>query len=198
MMEKRIRNDKGEYLGASGKMYFERLYKEYYLRAVYFAQQYLNDREEAEDVAQDVFMTLWERQERIQEGGSIQAFILTMVKNRCLNVLRKRISEQKYSDYLSVRESMANYSALADDAFGRLNMEEMEHLVTEALGKVGRQTREIYQMSRDRQMTYAEIAREIGLSEKAVEYHVTKALAVLREKLKDYLPLLLFLCWSLG
>lgn len=178
--------------------YFERLYKEYYLRAVFFAQQYLHDREEAEDVAQDVFMTLWERKERIREDGSVQAFILTMVKNRCLNVLRRRMAEQKYSDYLSAREMMADYSALADDGFSRLNMEEMERLMKEGLEEVGERTREIFRMSRDRQMTYGEIARDTGISEKAVEYHMTKALAVLREKLKDYLPFVLFLFGGLG
>lgn len=185
-------------MNTNSKTYFERLYEEYYLRAVFFAQQYLNDREEAEDVAQDVFMTLWERQERIREDGSVQAFILTMVKNRCLNVLRKRIAGQKYSDYLEAREAMANYAALADDGFSRLNMEEMERLVREGLEEAGKRTQEIFRMNRDRQMTYGEIARDMGLSEKAVEYHMTKALGVLREKLKDYLPLVLFLFGDLG
>lgn len=74
----------------------------------------------------------------------------------------------------------------------------MERLVREGLEEAGKRTQEIFRMSRDRQMTYGEIARNMGLSEKAVEYHMTKALGVLREKLKDYLPLVLFLFGDLG
>lgn len=106
--------------------------------------------------------------------------------------LRKKIAEQKYSDNLTARETMANYSALSDETFDTVQMQELEQLIGQALSELPEKTRIIYKMSRDQEMTYEEIAQEIDLSVKSVEYHMTKALAHMRHKLKDYLILLCF------
>ena len=128
----------------------------------------------------------------IRPDLSVQAFILTIAKHKCLNVLRKKIAEQKYSDNLTARETMANYSALSDETFDTVQMQELEQLIGQALSELPEKTRIIYKMSRDQEMTYEEIAQEIDLSVKSVEYHMTKALAHMRYKLKDYLILLCF------
>lgn len=174
-------------------VFFEQLYRDYFTRTMYFARQYLTDEEEAREIAQETFVTLWEKRHEINTNLSIQAFILTIAKNKCLNVLRKKISEQKYSDTLSARETMANYSALSDDTFDSLQMQELEELITQATVELPEKTHLIYHMSRDQQMSYEEIAQATQLSVKSIEYHMTKALAHFRHKLKDYLLLLLSL-----
>ena len=104
--------------------------------------------------------------------------------------MRKKISEQKYSRELTAREMMANYSALADDTFDALQMQELKELINRTEGDLPEKTRMIYQMSRDQDMSYEEIAGQIGLSVKSVEYHITKALAYFRRQLKDYITLI--------
>lgn len=182
------------YMGSSGRemTFFESLYRDYFSRTLYFARQYLPDIEEAEEIAQETFITLWEKRDEIRPDLNIQAFILTIAKNKCLNVLRKKISEQKYSRELTARETMANYSALADDTFDALQMQELEELIKRTEGDLPEKTKTIYQMSRDQEMSYEEIARQIGLSVKSVEYHITKALGYFRHQLKDYIALLFF------
>lgn len=174
-------------------VFFEQLYRDYFTRTLYFARQYLTDEEEAREIAQETFVTLWEKRREIKTGLSIQAFILTIAKNKCLNLLRKKISEQKYSDSLSAREAMANYSALTDDTFDSVQMQELEDLISQATVELPEKTGLIYRMSRDQQMSYEEIARATRLSVKSIEYHMTKALAHFRHKLKDYLLLILSL-----
>ena len=177
---KPLRNSIHKFLKSAEVTFFEGLYRDYFTRTLFFAQQYLPDPEEAREIAQETFVTLWEKRTEIRPDLSVQAFILTIAKHKCLNVLRKKIAEQKYSDSLTARETMANYSALSDETFDT------------ALSELPEKTRIIYKMSRDQEMTYEEIAQEIDLSVKSVEYHMTKALAHMRHKLKDYLILLCF------
>ena len=178
---KPLRNSIHKFLKSAEVTFFEGLYRDYFTRTLFFAQQYLPDPEEAREIAQETFVTLWEKRTEIRPDLS-----------KCLNVLRKKIAEQKYSDSLTARETMANYSALSDETFDTVQMQELEQLIGQALSELPEKTRIIYKMSRDQEMTYEEIAQEIDLSVKSVEYHMTKALAHMRHKLKDYLILLCF------
>ena len=109
---KPLRNSIHKFLKSAEVTFFEGLYRDYFTRTLFFAQQYLPDPEEAREIAQETFVTLWEKRTEIRPDLSVQAFILTIAKHKCLNVLRKKIAEQKYSDSLTARETMANYSAL--------------------------------------------------------------------------------------
>ena len=176
---KPLRNSIHKFLKSAEVTFFEGLYRDYFTRTLFFAQQYLPDPEEAREIAQETFVTLWEKRTEIRPDLSVQAFILTIAKH-------------KYSDNLTARETMANYSALSDETFDTVQMQELEQLIGQALSELPEKTRIIYKMSRDQEMTYEEIAQEIDLSVKSVEYHMTKALAHMRHKLKDYLILLCF------
>ena len=159
-------------------------------------QRYVNfkiaNKHDAEDVIQDVCLSATLKFDTLSNPTAFKAWLIGIAKHKCLNVLRKKIAEQKYSDSLTARETMANYSALSDETFDTVQMQELEQLIGQALSELPEKTRIIYKMSRDQEMTYEEIAQEIDLSVKSVEYHMTKALAHMRHKLKDYLILLCF------
>ena len=177
--------------------YFEHLYREYYPKAVFFAQQYIRNEEEAKEIAQDAFVTLWEKRATIKPELSIRAYILTIVRNQCLNVLRKRITEQKYTDRLSAQEETANYMALNDSTLDTLHIKELEELIEEALTEMPEKMSEVYRMNREQELTYDEIAIELAVSVKTIEYRMSKALLFFRSKLKDYLPTCIFILLSL-
>ena len=126
---KPLRNSIHKFLKSAEVTFFEGLYRDYFTRTLFFAQQYLPDPEEAREIAQETFVTLWEKRTEIRPDLSVQAFILTIAKHKCLNVLRKKIAEQKYSDSLTARETMANYSALSDETFDTVQMQELEQIV---------------------------------------------------------------------
>ena len=153
---KPLRNSIHKFLKSAEVTFFEGLYRDYFTRTLFFAQQYLPDPEEAREIAQETFVTLWEKRTEIRPDLSVQAFILTIAKHKCLNVLRKKIAEQKYSDNLTARETMANYSALSDETFDTVQMQELEQLIGQALSELPEKTRIIYKMSRDQEMTYEE------------------------------------------
>jgi len=75
----------------------------------------------------------------------------------------------------------------------KLFTDELQSLVDKALETLPEQTREIFVRSRYNNQSHKEIAVALGISTKTVEFHITKALKVLRVALKDYFPLLAFL-----
>lgn len=176
--------------------YFEYLYKTYFRKSVFYATQYLRDEEEAREVAQETFITLWEKRGEINNELSIQAYILTITRNKCLNLLRKKIATRKYADTLEARENRANYKALSDESANPLHLKELEQLIQETMIEVPEKMKTVFRMNRDEELTYPEIAERLGVSVKTVEYRISKALLLFREKLKDYLPL--FLLYMIG
>jgi RNA polymerase sigma-70 factor (ECF subfamily) len=175
-------------LKAGDVEYFEYLYEEYYSKAKFYANQYLRDIEQARDVAQDSFITLWEKRNEIKPELSIQAFILTIVKNKCLNILRKRISERQYSSKVMLQEEMANLSALNDNTADEYLLVEINEMVEDTLREMPVKMSAVYRMNREKDLTYDEIAQLLDVSVKTVEYRMSKALYFFRLKFKDYLP----------
>ncbi|MEG2228239.1 MAG: RNA polymerase sigma-70 factor [Odoribacter sp.] len=176
--------------------YFEYLYKTYFRKSVFYATQYLRDEEEAREVAQETFITLWEKRGEINNELSIQAYILTITRNKCLNLLRKKIATRKYADTLEARENRENYKALSDESANPLHLKELEQLIQETMIEMPEKMKTVFRMNRDEELTYPEIAERLGVSVKTVEYRISKALLLFREKLKDYLPL--FLLYMIG
>lgn len=180
-------------LKAGDVVFFEHLYREYYTKSVFFASQYLHDEDEAKSVTQDAFIILWEKRNELKPELSIQSFILTIVRNQCLNLLRKRISEQKYADRLIAREEMTNYLALSDNSADEIHLNELEGLIASALTEMPEKMSEVYRMNREKELTYDEIASELSVSVKTIEYRMSKALVFLRYRLKDYLTVGVFI-----
>lgn len=144
------------------------------------------DDQEAEEVVQDVFVALWSKREELDPDQNLQSYIFTIAKNRCLNFIRKKINERKYIDKVSLQEAVLNRDALLDESYDRLNTSELALKINRIKNGIPSKSLEIFKMSRNENMTYDEISDSLGLSKKAVEYHMSKVLACFREKLKEY------------
>lgn len=160
-----------------------------------FADSYISDLPTAEDIVMDSFVYYWEHRRDIDVNGNLSAYLLTVVKHRCLDYLQRQQIRQK------VREEMQddvqwelNMNIATLEAFDpyRIFDSEFQKMVHAALEKLPLQTREIFLMSRMEHKTYKEIAKEIGMSEKTVEFHISKSLKMLRGELKDLFVLCLF------
>lgn len=167
---------------------FEYLYEKYYNGAVYFANQYLADEEQARDVAQDAFIAIWERKEKVDVGLNVQSLILTIVKNKSLNILRKRISNDRYSKVELQKQDWINYLALKDASMDEFLQFEIVELVDKTLDEMPAKIQQVYRMSREDDLSYQEIAEQLDTSIKTVEYRMGRALHFFRQALKDYLP----------
>ena len=176
--------------------FFGKIYAEYRYKFVRFANSYLRDWSASEDVVTDAFVQFWENKHELAPDSNVPAYLLTIVRNRCLNHLRHSVVEGNYSQ--AMREYYewdlnTRISTLEACNPSDIYSDEMRALVAAALAKMPQTTREIFRMSREEGMTLKEIAEASGLSVKSVEYHIGKALKLLRKELKDYFPIFLLL-----
>lgn len=170
---------------------FNQLYETYHQRFIRFARGYVAAEEIAEDIVNDSFLYYWENQQTIADQH-ISAYLLTIVKHKCLNYLKRQAREEQARDHfqsLDKWELELKISTLEACNPDRLLADEIQTLVQKALRSMPAQTRDILIRSRYRSQSNKEIAAELGLTVKSVEYHITKALRLLRTALKDYFPL---------
>lgn len=169
---------------------FEELFNKYSKPLFYYAAKFVED-EVARDIVQDVFAKLWSDQ-KISIKLSLNSFMFTMVRNSCLQTLEKQKVRNKYleSTKLKLQEEELQFYM-----FEKISLieQELENKLNEVLETLPERCKLIFTMSRFENKKNKEIAEELDISVKAVEKQLTKALAIIRTEMKDYLPLLLFL-----
>lgn len=180
----------------SGFSSFDEIYLAYRTKFIRFALFYVSNRQVAEDIVTDSFVYYWENKFRLPEDTNVPAYILTCVKNRCLTFLR---DSQLHQDILSGLQELEEWklhlkisSLEACEPFDLFTLE-MHELVNQAMSRLPEKTRRIFLMSRMGDLSHKEIAERTGLSVKTVEFHITKAIKLLRNYLKDYAFLAFFL-----
>ena len=153
--------------------------------------------ETAEDIVNDSFISLLENLDKL-DNSVMKAYLATTVKNKCLNHLKRRTCEQMiYRELKSDALDKANIRALETTQMDfRIFNSEVTKICRERLSGMGPLTMKIF-TDRMNGKSYKEIAETYGITQRTVTYEISKALAVLKDALKDYLPaLLLILCMS--
>lgn len=139
-----------------------------------------------EDLAQEVFVRFWEKREQIKVDSNLSAYLRRMAVNEALAYLRKKTRFR--ADELPIHLP-GQHAAPADE---QLATQELSIRITAAISSLPPRCRAVFQLSRFEDKTYQEIADTLEISVKTVENQMGKALKILREKLGDYLTMLLF------
>lgn len=168
---------------------FEQVFKTYYAELCGYAQKFLSDLDMAEEIVQELFCHIWDKRENLVIQETLRAYFFKSVRNRCLNHFRHIKIREAHQQEVIAQNHIAD-TITAHDTIKALELDVKINAVIESLPA---QCKQVFSMSRFEGKKYQEIADELGISKKAVEAHVSKALKVLREELKDYLPLLFLL-----
>ena len=176
-------------------VYFNQLFENYQNEFLFFATSYVRDSSIAEDIVVDSLLYYWENRHKLEPDSNIPAYVLTVVKHKCLNYLqhlkvRDQANEQmkSYSKW-ELEICIATLQACDPE---ELFSKEIQDIVEKTLSALPEQTRKIFIMSRYENKSHKEIAAILNITDKGVEFHITKALKQLRISLKDYLSVLLF------
>lgn len=175
---------------------FNKLFSDYQKRFIWFASTYVDDHMVAEDIVMETMMYCWENRERLDFEGGLPSYIFRAIKNKCLNHIRDcqyhQTASKELQEHLEWKRSLqiATLEACNPE---ELLTKEMHEIVNKALDKLPATTRQIFIMRRFEEKSYREIAAELNISVKGVEYHLSKATTLLKKSLKDFLPALLFL-----
>lgn len=179
---------------------FNQLFNEYYERFVHFAKGYVKEKEAAEDYVSEAFTLLWENRLKLSPETNPKAYILTIIKNKCLNHLQhiqiRHHTESMLTENEQWRLSLSINTLQACDP-EYLFSEEIRQIIDETLHGLPQKTREIFILNRFEGLSYKEIAESMNLSAKSIEFHISKALTQLRISLKDFyliIPFLFYFC----
>jgi len=167
---------------------FEMFFKTYYQPLCNYAYTFIQDRDEAEEIVQSAFLSVWEKRDTLDIKTSLKSYLYTMVRNTSLNVIKHEKIKQKY-----VGEAMAIEDRSHEGVAQAVLSSELEDRIQMAMEVLPEQCRLVFKLSRFEELKYAEIAEQLDISIKTVENHMGKALKIMREQLKDYLPLLIVL-----
>lgn len=165
---------------------FESVYK-HFLRPLHvYAINMLKDEDAAKGMVQNIFLKLWERRTTLTFSGSIQAYLYGAVYHECLNYLRHQKVKSTHQDHIL-------YTLDNNQRDNGMELLDLKEKLQQALNELPERCRTIFQLSRFEELKYHEIASELGISIKTVEAQMGKALKILRIKLVDYLPLIIWL-----
>lgn len=176
---------------------FSEIYTNYYRRSFLFVKSYVRDDMAAEDIVSEALIHLWETSKKETVEYPL-ALLVQMLKNGALNYLKHLDVRQTVTESISskmYRDLHYRISTLQAFDLEEIFSSEIARIVEKTLASLPEQTRRVFEMSRYECLSVKEIAEELSISVKGVEYHITKSLKVLRVALKDYLPVfyLLFL-----
>lgn len=174
---------------------FGLFYSLYYQRFVRYAFYYINDLSSAHDITHDALIYYWENKSTFSSDTDVLGYILKTVKNKCLNHLVHLQVKTKYNKKcadLYEWEINIKIHTLENESYDHIFSKDIMDIVSRALSELPIQTREIFVLNRFENKPRKEIAETLKVSQQKIDYHINKANAYLRLKLKDYLPLLLF------
>ena len=172
---------------------FCELYATYKNRLIYFAMRFLKSLEYAEDVFQDAFTVVWQSRRFINPDASFSSYLYTIMRNRILNQLRNAANEEKLKE--SILSQALDYT---EDTKREVMLNDLKSLISHALQQLTPRQREIFEMSREAQLSHKEIADKLGISINTVQEHISTSLKLIRTYLikysgSEYVDLLLLL-----
>lgn len=172
-----------EQIRKGNKKAFKKLFEEYYVRLHRFVWGYVKSKAVAEELVQDLFLSIWENRADLDIEQSLKSYLFRAARNRSIDWLRHQKVEQEWRD----EKRELNKQRRGSDQSERLHKRWMLDLVEEAIRTMPERRREVFMLSRYEKMTYKEIAEFLDISVSTVETHIGKALVHLRNK---FLPLL--------
>ncbi|MET3877341.1 RNA polymerase sigma-70 factor [Chitinophaga sp. OAE865] len=164
---------------------FTRLADQYWNNLYGQAMAYLKDSHKAQDVVQEVFLTIWKNRSSLPDIERPQHYLYTMAKNRILSEFRKKLMIPIPDD---VEQLQPATDLPADE---RLATKQLRELVQAAVNQMPPQRRAVFELSRQEGLKYEEIAARLGISRETVKGHMIKALAQVRTFIRHALRLLL-------
>ncbi|MGB5990075.1 MAG: RNA polymerase sigma-70 factor [Marinifilaceae bacterium] len=162
------------------KKSFDALFREYYNDLCRFAYTFLRDEHLCDDIVQEVFIHLWERRTSLKEIQSFKSYLFRAVRNKCIDSLRR---DMRHSIVSMENENVRELS-FYDYSLESMEKEDLKNNIEDAIGNLPRNCRNIFVLSREAKLTYADIAEELDISKKTVENQIGIAIKKIRKHLR--------------
>lgn len=168
------------YILGNDESSFKELFNLYYPPLCLFARRYIRDEASCEDIVQEAFAKIWTNREKIAITGSVRNYLVSVVRNLCVDKLRSDLADRKYRNaYL---DSLPHGSEQTPDEI--LTISELEALLDKTLRKLPETYRAVFEMNRFEGRTYEEISRILNISVRSAKRYKAYAENSLKEEIK--------------
>ena len=166
---------------------FAEIYQRYCYPLFSVAYRKLGDREVAKELVQDLFENLWSRRadSHIQQ---LSSYLFSAIKYRVINHLRVQKVKEGYELFCRLSAAQAGADTATEDT---LALHDLSSALLASVQQLPEKSREIFELSRLEHYSVSEISVRVNLSEKSVEYHLTKSIKLLRSYLREFLMIIL-------
>jgi len=171
---------------------FAGLYHFYYSQVYSFIIKYIPAATLADDLAQEVFIKIWEKRASLAAVRSFRAYLFITARNHTLNALKKAFRSRTASDYI-----LSAYAEQRSSAEEQLVDKEYRLFLERTLAGLPERSRQIFGLCREQGKTYEEVASALGISRNAVKNHMVYSLKVLGAAVKDELGISLCTLFSI-
>ncbi len=171
-------------LGEGDENAFASLYVRHFPKVKRFIESLLQDPDEAMDLAQDIFIRIWQKRTDMPKIDNLNAYLYTASRHAVADHVRHLIMAKAHDDSLLLRAQTADFSrqsSIEED----LHVRELGLLIRNAVNRMPTQRKRVYEMSREQGKSNDEIAMRLSISKRTVENHLTQALAYLRKTLRE-------------
>jgi RNA polymerase sigma-70 factor (ECF subfamily) len=158
----------------------EELFNYYYPRLFNFSKSFLKIEDGIDDILQEVFVKIWQKRKSIKNATTFNSYIFTITRNLLLNELRSRLNNQNIKEEVRKLSIASEYSLLE-----KIEYEDLKEKVDNIVSELPKRQKEIFILSRTEGLSQKEIAEKLKISTKTVEYHITLAIRLLKDKLKS-------------
>ena len=169
---------------------FAEIYRRYAKSLADFAASKLSNLEDAQDIIHDIFVKLWEDRERLQITSNLKTYLFTLTRHRIIDKIRRNITREEYAAML---QSLTN--AYQPSIEQQIAVKELEQTIENSLNQLSPRVKEIYQLSREENLSIPEIAEKLQLSEQTVKNQLSTALSHLRKSVSAISVSILLLWW---
>lgn len=186
-------------IAAGDTLAFEQLVRHWQSRLFTYIHKITQSREQSRDLVQDIFLTLWNRREKLPEINLLNAYLHQMARHAVYHSLQRTAREELALHLLTVGQA----ETTGPDADSLVLSKEIRQQIQEVIDRMSPRQREIFVLSRGQGLSHEEIAEKLGIGYNTIRYHIAEALKFLREELgreygKDGLVIFLIYCWAQG
>jgi len=165
---------------------FTELYNRYWEQVLFYAAQKTEDMMEAENIVQDVFVSLWRRRTQLEINSEFKHYLIVSVKYGVIKFLNRQRTKRQAEEH-----STSNYDVLDDSTQQYLDFEELRDQLEEMIARLPEKIALIYRMNKEEGMSHRDIAQTMGMSEKAINSHLVRTKKILRAGLDTFLSTIL-------
>jgi len=181
-----------EKLSESDNSSYSIIFTTYYSDLVQFAGTFILDLDTCEELVQDAFVYFWENRQSLKVKTSLKSYLLKMIQNRCIDWLRHLKIQDQYNVYAD-----HHLRLMENNTENYILYSELKANLEKALDSLPPEIALAFRLNRQEGLTQHKIAECQNVSVRTIEVRIGKALILLREQLKDYLPTILFLWYKL-